>query len=192
MAERIHPAAMATRPHERIRAIGAHAPLLHEHLARLSEIDRCARLGRPVAAPAIEAYCTRLRGEESLIVACVVGDRVVASGELVESAEDRVFGGGNGVADLTIAVEEPHRRAGIAGRVCAELIRRAPQRRLALVRMAYAADNAAMARLAHRLGAIDREMAGRTTAEICTGWMNDALMPILFERSAGFRPLLTQ
>ena len=69
------------------------------------------------------------------------------------------------------------------------MIHQATLRRVPLVRMTYTPDNVAMMRLATRFGAIHYRVGDMLRAELCTGWLADALVPVLIEDSPGFRPI---
>jgi hypothetical protein len=174
----------------RLRVLSPQASQLHEHLARLDDRDRRERLGRVVAPAAVEAYCTRARVVDPLIVGGFVDGALVASAELFALPEEH-FGAGRTapMADLLMAIEPGHRGRGLAIRLAGELIRHGASRRIALVRMEYDPANMPMARVSARLGAVHNRAGKRVRAELCTGWIGDGLVPPLAERRAGFRPL---
>lgn len=190
MAEPLTKRPRGALPAMRIRAVSPHATYLHEHLARLSDEDRRVRLGRQVAAVAVEAYCTRSRCADPLILGCFIEGRMIASAELFELPDDR-FGLGHGaaIADLLIAVEKPYRRHGVAQALGQSTIRHAAARRIALVRMAYLENNLPMQRLTASLGAVHNRSGSMVRAELCTGWLRDSLVHTLIERAPGFRPI---
>ena len=175
----------------RLRVLSPQASQLHEHLARLDDGDRRVRLGRSVAPTAVEAYCTRARVADPLIVGGFVDGRLVASAELF-ALPDEPFGVGRAapMADLLMAIEPSHRGRGLAVRLARELIRHGASRRIALVRMEYDPANTPMARVSARLGAVHNRSGRRVRAELCTGWISDGLVPPLTERRAGYRPLV--
>lgn len=189
----IHPAAAgkpAGAAAARVRPLSPHAPQLHEHLMRLDEADRLARLGRCVAAPAVEAYCTRSRVVEPIIVGGFVDGTMVGSAELFTLPEEP-FGIGRSaqVADLRIAVEPAFRGRGLALAMAEELVRYGAGQRIALIRIDYEPENRAMARIGARLGAVRVRGRGAVRVELCTGWLGEGLVPIPAERQPGYRRL---
>lgn len=174
-----------------IRAVSPHAGYLHEHLARLDDKDRRTRLGRPVSPGAIEAYCTRARCAEPVILGGFVDGCMVASAELFALRDDRFdLGSHTAVADMLIVVEKPFRRRGLAGSLAKEIIRHAASQRIALIRMLYDSSNRPMARISTRFGSVHSRTGTNVRAEICTGWLADNLAQTLIERAPPFRPLI--
>lgn len=175
----------------RIRVVSPHASYLHEHLARLDDKDRRTRLGRPVATGAIEAYCTRARCAEPVILGGFVDGCMVASAELFALRDDRFdMVSHAAIADMLIVVEKPSRRRGLAGSLAKEIIRHAASERIALVRMLYDSSNRPMARISKRFGAVHSQTGTSIRAEVCTGWLADNLAQTLIERAPPFRPLI--
>jgi GNAT superfamily N-acetyltransferase len=153
------PAAAGDGAPLRLRILSAHARQLHDHLARLDERDRRARLGRPVATAAVEAYCTRSRVADPLILGGFVDGDLVASAELFAPVDESFAAGGAvPVADLLLAIERPHRGRGLGLRLMNEAIRHGASRRIALVRMEFDRGNLPMERLTARLGAVHHRL----------------------------------
>ncbi|MGF1624885.1 MAG: GNAT family N-acetyltransferase [Alphaproteobacteria bacterium] len=185
-----HPAGRTLPGALRLRIVSPYATPFHEHLARLGERDRRIRLGRTVAAEAIEAYCSRARLTEPLILGAYCDGILVASAELIVLPEERFgFGRTGSIANMLMAIEQGYRRRDLASRLAKETIRHAAVRRIALIRMDYEPTNVPMARLTARLGAVHGWVGGLVRAELCTGWIGDGLVPPLTERRPGFRSL---
>lgn len=174
----------------RVGMLSRRAPQLHRHLARLDDADRRARLGRPVAAPAVADFCSRARIAEPLVIGGFVRGELIASAELFALPKDHLAVGRAGpIGDLMIATERPYRGRGVAMELIRALVRRAALCGIPLVRMDYDPDNVAMARLTARLGAVHSRFRGLVRAEILTGWLSDGLVPLPAERQPGYRTL---
>ena len=173
-----------------VRNLSSHAATLHEHLARLDEADRCLRLGRMVAVDAIAAFCTRGHCAEPINLGGYLHDRLIASAELAILPEDR-FGLSSRAAkaDLLVAVERDYRGRGYAQRLVATMLQHAAMRQIALVRLTYGHENAAMAQVTSRLGAVHSRTPHRVRAELCTGWIGQIEAVIPIPRNDRFRPI---
>lgn len=173
-----------------IRNLSSHAAPLHEHLARLDEADRCLRLGRMVAVDAIAAFCTRGHCAEPTNLGGYVDDRLIASAELSILPEDR-FGLSSRAAkaDLLVAVERGYRCRGYAQQLVMSMLQHAAMKQIALVRLSYGHDNAAMAQVTSRLGAVHSRTPHRVRAELCTGWIGQIEELIPIARNDRFRPI---
>lgn len=159
------------------RLTEAERPLLLAHFLALPAADRALRFGTALAARLIAAYVQRIDFRRDAIFG-VHDRRLELAGAMHVALRGRE-------AELGVSVLPPYRRRGIAGALFRRALEHARNRCVRRVSLQWLSSNAAIARIAARLGVeivatgVETyacfELRGPSPASIAGEWLTDAL-----------------
>lgn len=159
------------------RLTEAERPLLLAHFLALPAADRALRFGTAVRARLIAAYVERIDFRRDTIFG-VHDPRLALAGAMHVALRD-------GEAELGVSVLPAYRRRGIAGALFRRALEHARNRSARRVSVQWLSSNAAIARIAARLGVevvamgtethARVELPGPSPASIAGEWLKDAL-----------------